>query len=75
MLDSASKEQLKSVFANLASNYRILIEAQGHPAQKELTSLLLPRFLKCWLGGKCLDALPTEAETVLSPSFSNGHLN
>lgn len=40
MLDPAVQSQLKSVFAALESDYRILVEAQGHTAQRDLVSLL-----------------------------------
>ncbi len=40
MLDQATKEQLNSVFAELNSTYRFIIEAQGHPAETELVGML-----------------------------------
>ena len=40
MLDPAVQSQLKSVFAALESDYRIVVDAQGHPAQRDLVSLL-----------------------------------
>ncbi len=40
MLDHATKEQLRSVFASLDSTYRIVVEAQDHPAEDELVGLL-----------------------------------
>lgn len=40
MLDQATQDQLKSVFAELTSTYRFLVEAQGHPARQGLLELL-----------------------------------
>jgi alkyl hydroperoxide reductase subunit F len=40
MLDQATIEQLKSVFAELSSTYRFVVSAQGHPARDELVGLL-----------------------------------
>ncbi len=40
MLDQAMLEQLKSVFAALESSYRIVVEAQDHPAEKDLIGML-----------------------------------
>lgn len=40
MLDQAMLEQLKSVFGQLESNYRIIVEAQNHPAEAELVGML-----------------------------------
>ena len=40
MLDQATQEQLRNVFAKLDSTYRIVIEARGHVAEQELVGLL-----------------------------------
>jgi alkyl hydroperoxide reductase subunit F len=40
MLDSATKEQLKGVFATLEAAYRFLVNAKGHPAERELIGML-----------------------------------
>jgi len=40
MLDKATLEQLKSVFSNLDSTYRFIIEAEDHPAEAELVDML-----------------------------------
>ena len=40
MLDQATLEQLKSVFAALESTYRFVVEAEGHEAEKDLVGLL-----------------------------------
>ena len=40
MLDQATREQLRNVFAKLSSTYRFVVEAEGHPAQAELLELL-----------------------------------
>ena len=40
MLDKATLEQLKSLFARLDSTYRFIVEAQDHPAEAELVEML-----------------------------------
>lgn len=40
MLDQATLEQLKTVFAELASTYRLLVSAEGHSAKDELLDML-----------------------------------
>uniref|UniRef100_UPI003568A59A FAD-dependent oxidoreductase n=1 Tax=Pontiella sp. TaxID=2837462 RepID=UPI003568A59A len=40
MLDQAVKDQLKGVYADLTSTYRLLVSAQGHPAGAELVEML-----------------------------------
>ncbi|QHI68347.1 alkyl hydroperoxide reductase subunit F [Tichowtungia aerotolerans] len=40
MLDQATQTQLKSVFATLESDYNIVVEAENHPAQADLITLL-----------------------------------
>jgi len=40
MLDPDLTEQLRTVFAELAADYRFVVEAQGHPAQAELVGML-----------------------------------
>ncbi len=40
MLDQAVKDQLKGVYADLTSTYRLLVSAQGHPAGAELIEML-----------------------------------
>lgn len=40
MLDQTTKEQLKSVFAELNSIYRFIIKAKGHAAEAELAGML-----------------------------------
>ncbi len=40
MLEQAVKDQLKGVYANLTSTYRLLVSAKGHPAGAELLNLL-----------------------------------
>jgi alkyl hydroperoxide reductase subunit F len=40
MLDQATIEQLKSVFSDLESDYRFIVEAHDHPAGEELLEML-----------------------------------
>lgn len=40
MLDQATKDQLKGVYAELTSTYRLLVSAKNHPAGSELLELL-----------------------------------
>lgn len=40
MLDQATKDQLKGVYAELSSTYRLLVSAKGHTAEKELVEML-----------------------------------
>jgi alkyl hydroperoxide reductase subunit F len=40
MLDQATLNQLKTVYAELSSNYRLLVAAKGHAAKHELLDLL-----------------------------------
>lgn len=40
MLDQATLSQLKTVYAELNSTYRLLISAQGHPAKDQLVEML-----------------------------------
>ncbi|QBG49118.1 alkyl hydroperoxide reductase subunit F [Verrucomicrobia bacterium S94] len=40
MLEQAVKDQLKTVYADLKSTYRLRVSAKGHPAEKELLEML-----------------------------------
>jgi alkyl hydroperoxide reductase subunit F len=40
MLDQATLNQLKTVFAELASSYRLLVSAKAHPAGRELVEMM-----------------------------------
>lgn len=40
MLNQATQDQLKSVFAELGARYRFIVEAENHPAKTELVTLL-----------------------------------
>ncbi|VGO17818.1 NADH dehydrogenase [Pontiella desulfatans] len=40
MLDQATLNQLKTVYADLESSYRLLVSAKGHAAEKELVGMM-----------------------------------